>query len=99
MSENEIFYGKFTKSDLSIDVSDEDDFYDLEEEHKCHYVKVRGQLYKIEQIEELNEYGFMLSIPPSDEHRFMCLWYNGGAGLHEVVEEVIESYLKSEESK
>jgi hypothetical protein len=93
MSEMEVFYGRFKKSDHKIEPEDTDDFYELEEEHKCHFVKVRDQLYEFSAIEELEPYGFSLAIPPSDESRFICMWYNGGAGIHEVVESLIESTL------
>ena len=98
MSEMEVFYGKFEKSDLPIEPADTDDFYALEEEHCKHFVKVDGNLYAFWGINELDAYGFSTVIPPSDENRIICLWYNGGAGLHEVVESAIKSHLQSREN-
>jgi len=97
MSGMELFYGVFKKSDLDIDPKDDDDFYDLEEEHGCHYVKVKGQLYSFYALEEVEPHGFSLVITPSDEVRFMCYWYNGGAGIHEVVEDLIEVHIGTKE--
>lgn len=98
MSQMEIFYGVFEKSDLLIEPKDTDDFYDLEKEHGCHFVKVNGQLYSFHGLEpQLDAYGFSLVIEPSEETRFMALWYNGGAGIHEVVEGLIEKHLKRSE--
>jgi len=93
MSEMQVAYGIFKKSSLNID-PDADDFYELEEEHGCHYVNVDGQLYSFFCLADIDAHGFSLLIPPSDQTRFMCLWYNGGAGIHEVVEEVIRKSLK-----
>lgn len=93
MSEMEIFYGVFRKSDERIEPEDTDDFYALKEKNKKHYAKVRGQLYEFYSLKELDQYGFSLLIPPSDETRFVCYWYNGGAGIHEIVENLIESSL------
>lgn len=93
MSDMEVFYGAFTKSDLAIEPEDTDDFYDLEKEHGCYYVKVNGQLYSFYKLKpDLDAYGFSFVIEPSGETRFIALWYNGGAGIHEVVRELIAQY-------
>lgn len=92
MSDMEALYGKFRKSDVQL--QDGEDAYDAGERLGLDLVDVDGQLYEIETIKELESYGFSLLIEPSDEHRFMCLWYNGGAGMHEVVEEIIRKSLK-----
>lgn len=96
MSENEIFYGKFKESDYTIEPSDTDEFYDWETENKIHLVKVEGKLYEFCEIEKLDQYGFSVVIPPMDDYRytrFICLWYNGGGGLHEVVASLIKESL------
>ncbi len=97
MSGMEIFYGVFEKSELDIDPEDTDNFYDLEEEHACHFVKVGDQLYSFYKMEELEPHGFMLTLPPPPESGalFMAYWYNGGAGIHEVVEDLIKNHLQS----
>ena len=89
MSSMEVFYGKYGKSNEKIIPEDADDFYDLEEKNNCHYVMVDGQLYWFYKLEEVDAYGFSLVIEPSEEKRFICMWYNGGAGIHEVAEEAI----------
>ena len=98
MSEMEAVYGEFEKSNLPIEPEDTDDFYDLEEEYNCHFVKVKGQLYSFFVIKRLDAYGCSFIIPASEKNRFVALWYNGGAGIHEVVESTIEKYLDNETS-
>ena len=93
MSEMQVAYGKYRKSDAVL--LDGEDEYDAEERLNIQLVDVDGQLYEFEEIEELDAYGFELSIGPSDEPRFMCLWYNGGAGIHEVVESCIRKHLNA----
>jgi hypothetical protein len=92
MSDMEMYYGTFKKSDYDYEPGDTDDFYDLEKEHGCIFVKVKGQLYEVTKVGEVDPYGFSLVIPPLDEPRFLALWYNGGASIHEVVESIIERY-------
>lgn len=93
MSEMEVFYGAFAKSDLTIEPEDTDDFYDIEKEHGCYYVKVDGQLYSFYKLKpELDAYGFDFVIEPSEQTRFIALWYNGGAGIHEIVRELIKRH-------
>jgi hypothetical protein len=94
MSQMEFAYGVFKKSDLAIEPDDTDNFYDLEVKHKCHFVKVRGQLYSFYTLGDHDAYGCSFVIEPSDETRFVALWYNGGAGIHEVVENIIERHLE-----
>ena len=96
MSNMQIYYGVFEKSDLPLEPEDTDDFYDLEEEHKKHFVKVRGQLYAFWPLEDVSEYGFSLLLKPVPEGQtaFIAYWYNGGAGTHEVVEALIERSLQ-----
>lgn len=93
MSDMEMFYGTFKKSDKDIVPADDDEFYDLEEEHGCRYVMVEDQLYEVHEIEKVEPFGFILRIPPSDEDRFLAYWYNGGAGIHEVIGDVIKGSL------
>lgn len=96
MSHMEVFYGVFEKSNLPLEPEDTDDFYALEEEHNKHFVKVQGQLYAFWSLEEVEECGFSLIIEPVPEGQtaFIAYWYNGGAGIHEVVEDIIERSLK-----
>ena len=96
MSHMQIYYGVFEKSDLPLDPEDTDDFYALEEEHKKHFVKVRGQLYAFWPLEDVDPYGFSLLLKPVPEGQtaFIAYWYNGGAGTREVVEDLIERSLQ-----
>lgn len=98
MSEMEVAYGWFRPSNEKIEPEDTDDFYDLEEKNKLHYVKVKDKLYEFACYPgELDAYGFSLLIPNKDDmgdtQRFICMWYNGGAGIHEVVQDLIEKSL------
>jgi hypothetical protein len=93
----EVFIGRFALAeDQSIFPEDTDDFYDMEEFHKCHYVKVNNQVYKFWSLAEVDEYGFQIVLPSQDGPMVICYWYNGGAGLHEVVESAIKNYLDSQ---
>ena len=94
MSDMQIFYGTFAKSDLPIIPVDEDEFYDMEAEHGCQYIDVDGQLYMVTPIEEIDACGFSPVIEPSAEPRIMALWYNGGAGEREVIEAIIRRHIK-----
>lgn len=94
MSDMEFFHGYFEKSDLPIEPEDDDDFYDLEEAHGCHYVKVNGDLYKFwSSGVDVDAYGFSVVTEPTDKPQLLLYWYNGGAGLHEVAEEAIKEWL------
>jgi hypothetical protein len=95
MSKMEMFYGVFEKSDLPIEPEDTDDFYDYEQKHGKHFVKVKDQLYAFWSLRELDDYGFTFVIEPVPEGQtaFIAYWYNGGAGIHEVVEAIIEETL------
>lgn len=94
MSEMEFFHGYFEKSSLEIEPEDTDEFYDLEKEHKCHFVKVNGNLYQFYGSGLVKDsYGFSVVVPPSDRPQLMLYWYNGGAGLHEVAEQAIKEFL------
>lgn len=93
-----MFYGVFAKSDLKVEPEDTDDFYALEEELKMHFVKVRGQLYSFYKLKDVDPHGFALVIEPKVEGTpFIAHWYNGGAGVHEVVEDMIEAHLVKEQ--
>lgn len=95
MSEMDFFHGYFEKSDLSVETEDTDEFYDLEETHGCHYVKVKGDLYKFWSSGlEVDAYGFSEVVGPTDKPQLLLYWYNGGAGVHEVAESAIENWLK-----
>lgn len=94
MSEMEFFHGYFEPSDLAIEPEDTDDFYDLEEEHKCHFVMVDGQLYRFWGSDvDTDAYGFEVAFEPEKRPQLMLYWYNGCAGIHEVAESAIRKYL------
>jgi hypothetical protein len=94
MSEMEMFVGRFeVAEDQSMFPTDDDDFYEMEEEHGCHYVHVNNKVYKFWSVYEVDPYGFQVVVPPSREPMILCYWYNGGAGLHEVVASCIKEYL------
>ena len=94
MSEMEFFHGYFKQSDRDIDISDTDDFYDLEEKLGVQFVKVNGVLYEFWGSDiDADAYGFAVVAPKSEHNQLMCLWYNGGAGLHDVVSDAISSHV------
>ena len=88
MSEMQLFYGTFKKYDGEIP-EDEDDFYDL------NLVDVDGTFYQFESLKNLDPYGFSLAIEPSNTPRVLCYWYNGGAGIHEVIEGAIRESINA----
>lgn len=96
MSDMQVFYGVYRKSNEKIVPEDTDDFYDLEQKNGAHYVMVDNQLYEFHALEEVEPHGFSLVIPPSEETRCLCYWYNGGAGVHEVMEDLIKKSLEDE---
>lgn len=94
MSEMEIFHGYFVPCDLDIEPSDTDEFYDFEQEQNAYFVKVRDVVYKFWRSElKLEPYGFTVVVPPSYRCQLFLMWYNGGAGIHEVAASAIESWL------
>lgn len=94
MSEMEFFHGYFKKSDRDLKPVDDDDFYDMEEELGCYFVKVGGDLYEFWKSSlNVDPYGFNEVLPDSDHKQVVCYWYNGGAGIHEVVESAIKRWL------
>ena len=96
----EMFIGTFEKSeDQTIFPKDDDDFYELEELHKCHYVRVNDVIYKFWGICEVDGYGFEEVIPKQEGPILICYWYNGGAGIHEVVEQAIKKWLDNQEGE
>lgn len=95
MSDMEFFVGTFQKApDQSIVPKDEDDFYELEEADKCYYVRVGETLYKAWPIADVESHGFETVLPVTTTPIIICYWYNGGAGVHEVIEGAIEKHLK-----
>ena len=97
MSEMQFFHGYFKVSDRELTPEDTDDFYDLEEECGCHFVEVGGILYEFWGSGlDIDAYGFNVVLPKTEHLQLACYWYNGGAGLHEVVEAAINSYAKEE---
>ena len=93
MSEMQVAYGKYRKSNAAL-LNGEDE-YDAEERLNIQLIDIDGQLYEFELIEDLDAYGFSVNIEPSEEPRFICLWYNGGAGIHEVVESCIRKHINA----
>jgi len=99
MSEMQMFIGRFEEAeDQTIFPKDDDDFYDIESEHGCYYVRVDKKVFKFWSIIEVNSYGFQTTIPQQDGPILLCYWYNGGAGLHEVAESAIKEYLDTQQS-
>lgn len=96
MSSMEVFYGVFEKSDLPLEPEDTDDFSDLENQYGKHFVKVEGQLYSFWSLQKISTYGFELILNPVPEGQtaFIAYWYNGGAGIYEVVEDLIKRSLQ-----
>lgn len=94
MSEMETFIGRFEEAeDQSIVPVDEDEFYEMEEAHGCHYVRVNGKIFKFWSIVDVDSYGFSATLPIQDGPIVICHWYNGGAEVHEVVGLAIKRYL------
>ena len=95
MSEMEFFHGYFEESALQIKPADDDDFSELEEEHGCYFVAVDGVLYEFYPSNiDVDPYGFATTLPPTDKNQVIAYWYNGGAGVHEMVEEAIRAHIK-----
>jgi hypothetical protein len=93
MSNMEMFIGNFEIVRDTLP-DDDDELYDMGVENKCHYVRVDGIMYKAWKILDVDEYGFTAILPPQDRPVLLCYWYNGGAGVNEVIESAIRSYLK-----
>jgi hypothetical protein len=91
MSDMEIYYGKFKvcERDDIPELVDEDIRYDYEDAHGILLVAVDDIIYEVSKVADIDPFGFSLNIEPSDEHRFIAYWYNGGAGVHEVIEAII----------
>lgn len=94
MSEMQFFHGYFEESDLLVEPEDTDDFYELEEQHNAHFVKVKGKLYKFWSSGcEVEPYGFSTVVGATEKNQLLLYWYNGGAGVYEVAEEAISNWL------
>lgn len=94
MSEMEMCVCRFEEADdQTIFPTNDDDFYDMEEEHGCYYVRVNGKVFKFWSILEVDYYGFQTTLPAQDGPVILAAWYNGGAGIHEVVEQTIKDLL------
>lgn len=90
----ELYYGWYEKSSLDIEPSDTDEYYAMEEAFGRQYVKVDGQLYAFGAVDDdISIVGFSIIIKPSEQHRFMAYFYNGGAELREVLENLIRNDL------
>jgi len=96
MSEMQMFIGTFKETEREdIKCVDDDDFYDLEEKHQCHFVSVDGKVYEFHATIEVEPHGFSIVVPASKDNLLILYWYNGGAGVHEVAEEAIRKHLTS----
>lgn len=87
MSEMKAVYGTYRKSDATLLVGECP--FDAGRRLNLDLVDVGGQLYEIKVIKKLDPYDFAMTLEPSSERRFIALWYNGAAGMHEVVEDLI----------
>ena len=95
MSDMEFFVGTFEKAaDQTIVPKDEDDFYALEEAEGCYYVRVGETLYKAWPVANVEPHGFETALPVTETPILICYWYNGEAGVHEVIEGAIKKYLE-----
>tara|TARA_Y100001001_G_scaffold163782_1_gene193807 strand:+ start:6693 stop:6992 length:300 start_codon:yes stop_codon:yes gene_type:complete len=95
MSEMQMFYGTFKEYESEIP-EDEDDLYDLEKSLGIYLVRVDDKVYEVKPLKELDAYGFSVVLEPSELPQVLCYWHNGGAGLHEVVEEAIKEHINAE---
>jgi hypothetical protein len=110
MSETVHYRGKLIKMDKSVsELLDEiqpewreDDFYDTPEEYirseidamKYFYHEKTKTLYKVEN-EELNPYEAIVAYDNGDGTKsYQLLYYNGGAGFDECLEEALDKITK-----
>lgn len=110
MSETVHYRGKVTKLDKSpselLDEIEpkwrEDEFYDTPEEYisceideeKYFYHEKTKTLYKVER-EELDPYELIMAYEnPDGSKSFHLLYYNGGAGFNECLEEALDKLEK-----
>lgn len=97
MSSMEFFHGYFEKIEDDIEVREDGDYSDLEEKLGYYIVDIDGQLYKFWSSDaDLDDYGFSTVLPEVHRPQLLCYWYNGGAGLHEIVEEAIRYHVENE---
>ena len=95
MSEMEFFHGYFEESKLPIEPEDTDEFYELEEKHNAHFVKVKGKLYKFwSSVCGVDPYGFSAVVEATEKNQLLLCWYSGGAGVHEVAGDAISDWLE-----
>jgi hypothetical protein len=95
MSNYEVFVGCFKKADnQEISPEDTDEFYDMEIETGFQYVRVDGIIYAFWSICTVDSDGFSIVLEPQEHPVIVAYWYNGGAGIHEVVESSIKEYLE-----
>lgn len=95
MSSMEVFYGWYqpcinAEATAMHALSDDDQRYDWEEKNDILLVEANGTLYEVHKIEDVEPGGFIVRIGPSTVPRVMCMWYNGSAGVHEVLEQAIK---------
>ena len=71
-----------------IDIGDDATFRDqLMEWYYEEYLVLNGKLYYQAEVTTFDSYGFSeVNELPNGDIEFFCHWYNGGAGLGEVVE-------------
>ena len=91
MSDYQVAIGTFSKSEVVIE--QDEHVYDAGERLNLHLVEVNGQIYEFDILEEPDSYGFSTFIEPNEKPVFVGYWYNGGAGMEEIVEEAIEKFV------
>ena len=91
MSNYQVVIGTFSKSEVVIGQNEH--VYEAGDRLKLNLVEVDGQIYEFDILEEPNSYGFSTFIEPNEKPVFVGYWYNGGAGMEEVVEEAIEKFV------
>ena len=100
MSDMEMFYGVVAPSQRTDvpEILDDDEYYKWEDNQDGkQYYCVNDRLFEVRQkSSSIDVYGGTLLIPPSgtNEFRFLCYWYNGGAGRREVIEDAIKDLIK-----
>jgi len=99
MSEMEMCVCRFEEADdQTIFPTDDDDFYEMEKEQGCSYVRVNGKVFKFWSVLDVDYYSFQTTLPAQDGPIILAAWYNGGAGIHEVVEATIKELLNDLQS-
>lgn len=101
MSSMELFYGTYRPVTIDFVLDDSDARYDREDADGVKYVSVDGQVYAVRAIADLDPDGFTYAdgATASGDPRVLCYWYNGGAGLHEVLEHAIRDAVTGDKRR